>query len=86
MPVALIAALIPALPHIIVGIEAMFKGAAKVGTTKKQIAINLLSDLVNGFGAYSQQGGANSALMAFIDKEVDNVVEYMNASGQFQHA
>ena len=89
--IALIMALLPAIPHIVTGVEAMFGHGT--GALKKQTASGILGDFVNLFtqssamtaGSTTPQAGANSQTMAYIDELIDATVEYFNATGTFTH-
>jgi predicted TIM-barrel fold metal-dependent hydrolase len=77
--------LLPAIPHVILGIEHMFgKGN---GPVKKQAATSAIADLVNVFAQLSGQSGAgaNSPMMTFIDKLIEATVEMFNQDGTFTH-
>lgn len=76
--------LLPAIPHIIIGVEKLFgKGN---GATKKQAATAAISDLVNiAAQAAGTSGAGNSHVMDFISAVIDATVAYFNASGTFPH-
>ena len=73
--------LIPAIPHIVSGIEALF-GRGN-GATKKQAAMGVMGDLVNALNTPGGTTGANSQMMAYIDDLIEATVKYMNTSGTF---
>lgn len=79
----LFAALIPFIPHVVHGVEALFgKGNGKL---KKEAALGLMGDAVNIMSAAkfgSAIGGANSAVMEYISDLIEATVKYYNATGQ----
>jgi hypothetical protein len=87
---ALLLTLLPAIPHIVMGVEQMFKHhPAATGAAKKQAATSALADMVNLFGSMTGEPagtGANSATMAYLDTMIDATVKYFNDNGTFTHA
>jgi hypothetical protein len=76
-------ALIPAIPHIVLGIEQMFgKGS---GGTKKQAATSMLGDMLNITSQAAGEPGADSSAMAFIDDMIEATVKYFNDKGIMTH-
>jgi hypothetical protein len=78
--------LLPAIPHIVMGIEKMFGHSS--GAAKKQAAMSTIGDLLN---ALAQQSGdttaaANSPMMAFVDSTIEGFVKLFNDTGTFTHA
>ncbi len=79
--------LLPAIPHILVGIEHMLGHGT--GPAKKSAATSMIGDLVNIFSSQQQSGsgspGADSSTMAFIDDLIEATVKYFNTNGTFTH-
>ena len=86
MPIALILGLLPLVPHIVQGVEALFRHQPKSGPTKKQTAIPLLGDAVNALGVVEQLPGANSAVLNLSSTLIEAFVVYFNESGTFPHS
>ena len=76
--------LLPALPHIILGVEKMFGHGG--GAAKKQAATSALSDLLNILAQAQGTPGADSSAMAFIDDMIEATVKYFNTNGTMTHA
>jgi len=76
--------LLPAVPHIILGIEKLFGHGN--GVSKKQAAMAALSDMLNIFSQTAGTTGADSSAMAFLDDLVEATVKYFNASGVMVHS
>jgi hypothetical protein len=83
MPLAILG-LLPALPHIILGIERIFGHGG--GATKKQAAMSALSDLLNIASSAQGMPGADSHAMSFIDDMIEATVKYFNATSVLTHA
>ncbi len=81
--IPLILGLIPAIPHIVLGVEKIF-GHGK-GTAKKSAAMSALGDIVNIFGQAQGTPGADSSTMAFMDDLLEATVKYFNANGTLTH-
>lgn len=77
--------LLPAIPHIVLGIEKLFGHGN--GSSKKQAAMAALGDMVNIFG---QMGGsttsANSDVMTYLDELIESTVKLFNSNGTLTHA
>jgi len=86
MPIALILGILPLVPHIVQGVEALFRHQPNSGPAKKQAAVGLLGDALNALAAVEQVPGANSPIMALADGLIEQFVTYFNASGQFTHS
>jgi len=81
--------LLPAIPHIVLGIEKLFGHGN--GSAKKQAATSAIGDMINIFGqlggnASSANGaGANSDMMTFVDELIESTVKLLNANGTLSH-
>jgi hypothetical protein len=76
--------ILPAVPHIIMGIESMFKHGN--GPAKKQAAMAALGDMVNIFDQSSGGPGADSSTMVLIDDLIEAFVKVFNNNGTFTHS
>lgn len=81
---ALILALLPAVPHIIIGVEHLFGHGN--GASKKQAATSALADIINAFAQSTGTQGSNSSTMALIDDLIEATVKYFNSNGTFTHS
>jgi hypothetical protein len=77
MPIVILG-LIPAIPHIVLGIEALF-GHGK-GGTKKQAAVDMVQTILN------TTVGADPAVMAYVSDLIEANVKYLTANGTMPHA
>jgi hypothetical protein len=83
MPLLLLG-ILPAIPHVILGIEALFRHGN--GPAKKQAATSALADMVNIFTQASGGGtGADSSTMTYIDDLIEATVKLFNNNGTFTH-
>jgi hypothetical protein len=78
-----ILALLPAVPHIVLGVEKLFGHGG--GPAKKQATMSALSDMLNIASQTAGTPGADSSAMSFIDDLVEATVRYFNASGIMVH-
>jgi hypothetical protein len=76
--------LLPAIPHIVLGVEHLFKHGN--GPSKKQAAMSAMADMLNIFSNVAGTPGADSSAMAFIDDLIEDTVKYFNANGTMKHA
>jgi hypothetical protein len=79
-----ILALLPAIPHIVLGVEHLF-GHSK-GGIKKTAAMSALGDMLNIASTAAGTPGADSSAMAFIDDLVEATVKYFNSNGTMSHS
>ena len=84
MPIALILALIPVMPHVIIGIEHIFKHST--GPAKKVAATSAIADILNVLAGTQSVPGADSSAMSFIDAMIEATVKLYNDTGTFTHA
>jgi hypothetical protein len=82
--IPLILALLPAVPHIVLGIEALFKHGS--GASKKQAAMSALGDMLNIASTAAGTPGADSSAMAYVDALVEATVKYFNDTGVMSHS
>lgn len=88
--------LLPAIPHIIIGVEQIF-GHGR-GLAKKQAATNTIADLLNLSVAANNPLGtlgtlgtgipasSDSDMMKYIDALIESTVTYLNAKGVMKHS
>ena len=76
--------LLPAIPHIVLGIEKLFGDGN--GAQKKQAAMSAVSDMLNIFAQTTGTSGADSSHSAFIDDLIEATVKFFNANGTMTHS
>jgi hypothetical protein len=78
-------AFLPAVPYVILGVEAMFKHGS--GPAKKQAVTSALADMINIFSQANggQSSTANSSVMSLVDDLIEEFVKMFNADGTFTH-
>jgi hypothetical protein len=82
--IPLVLMLLPAIPHVILGIE-HFVGKGN-GITKKQAAMAALGDMLNIASTAAGTPGADSSAMAYIDDLIECTIKYFNANGTMSHS
>jgi len=84
MPIALILALIPVVPHVVVSIEHVFKHST--GPAKKVAATSAIADILNVLAGVEGTTGADSPTMSAIEGMIEVFVKLYNDTGTFSHA
>jgi hypothetical protein len=77
----LIIGLLPAIPHIVMGIEKLF-GHGGNGKQKKDAAMAGILAMLTGIGGIAV---ADKAHINYVDKLIEATVEYFNQNGEFNH-
>lgn len=77
--------LLPAIPHMVAGIEKLF--GHNNGPAKKQAALAAIGDMVNIFGQANGNGAtsADSSTMTYIEDLIEATVKLFNSNGTFTH-
>jgi hypothetical protein len=82
-PLPLILGLIPAIPHIVLGVEKLFGHGS--GKTKKQTAMTALTDMLAVVAQASGMPGSDASMEEFLSDVIDSTVKLFNKNGAFSH-